>query len=245
MTKQVRWKCPLCNSGLLAPSRPRKNDVRRYCLSCSGDTGKLVERVAPSLDKQRAVVKEKKQVKEKAKRQKRANARLTNRQEETKTKQRQAIFDKEAERIWKLLEPFHYNLRKCPNVTIITARQNRSASGVHYFGYNEVRIRILKEHESENFIRDWVVLAHELCHAAINRSVHAEEGKHGRTFYKMLRHVAERRWKVTTDGWHELNARTSNSKSWGYQCDYIIEASLRKQDVVTFKYPRPTKPITK
>jgi hypothetical protein len=53
MTKQVRWKCAICDHGLLAPTKPRKNDVRRYCLPCSSKSGKLVERVAPSLEKQR------------------------------------------------------------------------------------------------------------------------------------------------------------------------------------------------
>lgn len=49
----MRWVCPTCNGGALAPERPRKNDVRRYCLSCSKRTGKLVERVAPVLQARR------------------------------------------------------------------------------------------------------------------------------------------------------------------------------------------------
>jgi hypothetical protein len=52
--KQSRWKCPTCGHGLLAPTRPRRNDVRRYCLPCSSKAGVLVERVAPALDAQRA-----------------------------------------------------------------------------------------------------------------------------------------------------------------------------------------------
>lgn len=40
-----RWRCSRCGSGCKAPSAPRKNDVRRYCLPCSEETGKLVERV--------------------------------------------------------------------------------------------------------------------------------------------------------------------------------------------------------
>ena len=43
--KQSRWKCPTCGHGLLAPTRPRRNDVRRYCLPCSSKAGVLVERV--------------------------------------------------------------------------------------------------------------------------------------------------------------------------------------------------------
>lgn len=49
----MRWVCPLCDRAALAPERPRKNDVRRYCLTCSKKTGRLVERVAPVLAKRR------------------------------------------------------------------------------------------------------------------------------------------------------------------------------------------------
>jgi len=67
MTKQARWKCPICNDGLLAPMKPRRNDVRRYCLPCSAKSGRLVDRLAPSLEKQRekrtAVVRQKRKAK--------------------------------------------------------------------------------------------------------------------------------------------------------------------------------------
>ena len=48
-----RWVCPLCKDGHLAPSKPRKNNALRYCLPCSGKTGKLVERDCPALDTRR------------------------------------------------------------------------------------------------------------------------------------------------------------------------------------------------
>ncbi len=50
----IRWVCPACGSGVNAPERPRKNDVRRYCLTCSAASGWLVERTAPSLERKRA-----------------------------------------------------------------------------------------------------------------------------------------------------------------------------------------------
>ena len=51
--KQKRWRCPVCELGILGPLRPRLNDVRRYCLPCSAKTGRLVERYAPA-DKAKA-----------------------------------------------------------------------------------------------------------------------------------------------------------------------------------------------
>jgi hypothetical protein len=53
--KRARWVCPNCGAGVLAPTRPRRDDVRRYCRACSAQTGRLVERVAPALERQRAV----------------------------------------------------------------------------------------------------------------------------------------------------------------------------------------------
>lgn len=50
-----RWICPRCGGGVNAPERPRKNDVRRYCLKCSEETGFLMERCVPALERKRAV----------------------------------------------------------------------------------------------------------------------------------------------------------------------------------------------
>jgi hypothetical protein len=54
--KQVRWKCPNdIHAGVLGPSRPRRDNLCRYCIPCSQRVGKLVERVAPTVEKQREV----------------------------------------------------------------------------------------------------------------------------------------------------------------------------------------------
>ena len=53
-----RWTCPQCGAGKLAPSRPRKDDTRRYCLVCSEKTGRLVERTCAALERQRGVAKQ-------------------------------------------------------------------------------------------------------------------------------------------------------------------------------------------
>lgn len=51
----VRWECPSGkHPGVLGPERPRRENVVRYCLRCSEETGKLVERVAPALERKRA-----------------------------------------------------------------------------------------------------------------------------------------------------------------------------------------------
>lgn len=52
-TKRVQWKCPNGHTGVLGPSKPRRDNICRYCLQCSAKTGKLVERVAPALEAKR------------------------------------------------------------------------------------------------------------------------------------------------------------------------------------------------
>ena len=50
-----RWVCPECGAGKHAPERLRRNDVRRFCLECSGNKAKgpLVERVCPAVERRR------------------------------------------------------------------------------------------------------------------------------------------------------------------------------------------------
>ena len=52
--KRVRWACPNGCPAVLAPSRPRRDDVARYCLPCSAARGRLVLRLAPALEAKRA-----------------------------------------------------------------------------------------------------------------------------------------------------------------------------------------------
>jgi hypothetical protein len=53
MNKQVRWACPNGCAAVLGPTKPRRDDVKRYCLACSAVRGRLVERTAPALERAR------------------------------------------------------------------------------------------------------------------------------------------------------------------------------------------------
>ena len=118
MAKQVRWKCANCNHGLLAPMKPRKNDVRRYCLPCSAKTGKLVERVSPTLEKQRETKSTQRKVKtQKTKTKTNAKTKLV-REKKSAVKKRQAMIEKEGQRIWKLMEGIRAD--RCPRSQSLT-----------------------------------------------------------------------------------------------------------------------------
>jgi hypothetical protein len=51
--RRVRWACPNGCAAVLGPTKPRRDDVSRYCLPCSQREGKLVPRVAPALEAER------------------------------------------------------------------------------------------------------------------------------------------------------------------------------------------------
>jgi hypothetical protein len=68
-TKRVRWECPTGkHPGVLASTRPTKDSIVRYCLSCSVETGKLALRIAPALERKRSAAAESAAAKAKVKR---------------------------------------------------------------------------------------------------------------------------------------------------------------------------------
>lgn len=74
-TKQVRWQCPTGeHPGVLASTRPPLDSLVRYCLPCSTQAGKLVSRVAPSLERKREAAAAAQAAKAKAKREREARA---------------------------------------------------------------------------------------------------------------------------------------------------------------------------
>lgn len=169
----ARWKCPQCDSGVIAPTRPRMNDVRRYCLPCSAKTGVLVQRTAPALDKKRAASKAKTQEKQTVKRVKQVQARS------------HAGFDwqKEAQRIWRILCKQNNKTMRMPVIKVVN-RKRAASSGYCYYSQHMISMQM-----GTNTVDAWETLAHELNHAI---------GYHGHdhNFYRSLKALTEARWKV-------------------------------------------------
>lgn len=248
MTKQVRWKCPSCNSGVLNSSRPRMNDVKRYCLPCSAKSGVLVQRTAPALEKQRDASKTKQVAKQTAKRKKES---AIKKKQAEKTKAQQAIWreqrltaerqkkiakaelnwigdlniPKEAVRLWKLLEPYHRG-RALPPIEI---RNNNYRGNLGWAHVGQSWRGIVVKKQGSEF-STWTLLLHELTHMAVG--VRYPKGRNGRcsahdeTFYKAMKDVTERRWK-TRISFYEVT-------KYGYNVDGIIGSQLYKQGVVKF-----------
>lgn len=226
---QVRWKCELCNNGLLAPTKPRMNDVRRYCLPCSASTGKLVERVAPSLEKQRIAKQAATRKKNVAKRATVAKRTAPIKMRHKREAERQRIFEKEADRIWDLFFP-NGTTRKRPPIKLVYTK-NRDCSGM----WDGWRVLVRIPRWSVGGAWAWEVLAHELCHAVVGSRHDDREGSHGRTFYTTLKPVIEKRWNVRMD-WSFINGYTDTSKSWGYKVDWEMTRQLNKSGKVKFAY---------
>lgn len=218
MTKQVRWKCGHCESGVLAPSKPRRDDVRRYCLPCSQRTGKLVERTSPTLEKQRerraAFVNQK--VQRKREQQKQINNAARN--EKKIAKQRAIKINNEAKRIWRYMEPFHKG-RPLPRIVIAEGRGSQNGHATYWL--NQIQINVDREQGEYKGKRVWHVLAHELAHCAAPPVItNGNRDVHHRMFYQCLKHAFEKRWKCAIS-FHEVT-------TYGYSVDAIIMKQARQ-----------------
>lgn len=213
MTKQVRWKCANCDHGLLAPTKPRKNDVRRYCLPCSGKTGKLVERIAPTLEKQRTAKKAAVKKKTVAKRATVAKRTAPAKAQQRVDAQRAKMIHAEAEKIWKLMQPYHKG-KPLPKIVIARGRNHGSQYG--HAGRNYIQVNVDRSQCVSRSKRVWEVLAHELCHIAVPPIYrNGARDVHSREFYRCLRDAWQRRWKC------EISF--AEVSTWGYSVDYIIQ----------------------
>ena len=210
---QVRWKCDICNHGLLAPTKPRINDVRRYCLPCSSKTGKLVERVAPSLEKQRTAKKAAAKKRNVAKRATVAKRTAPAKAQQRVDAQRAKMIHNEAEKIWKLMQPYHKG-KPLPKIKIVRGKNWGSQYG--HAGFNYIQVNVDRSQSVGRSKRVWEVLAHELCHIAVPPIYrNGARDVHSREFYQCLKDVWQRRWKC------EISF--ASVSTWGYSVDYIIQ----------------------
>lgn len=215
MTKQVRWKCEKCDDGLLAPSRPRKNDVRRYCLPCSSKQGTLVERIAPALEKHREKRAAFVSNKNKEKRVRVAEKLQPVKEQQRISALRKKMIHKEAERIWELMKPYHKG-KRLPQIVIARGKNWGSQRGYAQSTWNNIQVNVDRDQSVSRSKRVWQVLAHELCHCAVPPIMrNGARDVHSREFYHCLRDVWQKRW-----GCQISFAKVS---TWGYSVDYIIQ----------------------
>lgn len=196
-SKQHRWICPLCSKGVNGPQRPRRDDVRRYCLPCSAKTGRLVERTAPALERARAESRQRSAAK---------RATRTRTVKDTQLAARSAgPFDllAEAKRLWNL-PVMVKQPRWVPQLPEIEFRRSRGTRGsspkVRTSGRcygNGWHARIVLTIGSDPVDALDTVL-HELVHAVMPDDEH-----HGDRFWMVNRSAAREAWPTATFRFNE------------------------------------------
>ncbi len=189
--KKVRWVCPAGkHPAVLGPTRPRKENVCRYCLKCSEAAGKLVERVAPSLERDRAAAAAKAAEKCKAKEAREREqhcARLT---------VNGIMLEEEAWRMigkTDVLKQLRWGGRGVPPLTIKVRRCSSSSVATYgYAWYFERRIQINDVPGLDRF-DTLEVLLHELVHLV------TRDG-HGKNFQNQLHQASLDVWGVNPQG---------------------------------------------
>ena len=217
-TKRVRWDCPNGHPGVLASTRPPKDSIVRYCLICSAQTGRLVLRVAPALERKRAGAAVTAAAKAKAKRERAAAARERKRQAETERYTVEGVdLREEFKRLIKLraFGGKTGRLFRRPPEFVISRRSRRPSSR---YGYAEPwRNRItISTYPSQTLAAARETLVHELTHIVVGGN--RDEGWHGPLFRKTMTAAFKEAYKVLPKG------LATNSYGGGYAA-----ALLRKE----------------
>jgi len=224
---RTRWVCPRCGDGTLGSRRPRRDDVVRYCLTCSAETGRLVQRTAPTLERQRAAKQE---------RRKRAGRSQAERAAEAERAYYtvRAVDAAGSEHVVDLREELaracstpllRAGLRRWqrghrPSLEVYTSQspwRERRGRGTAWPWENRIRIRVW-----DGMPYEWLIelVHHEVVHVAVEPDEH-----HGAEFKRVLVESAQQRWPFVvagrlTQGAYTLDGRIveclkDNSRSRG------------------------------
>jgi hypothetical protein len=204
--------------------------VRRFCLPCSLDTGRLVERIAPALEQHRSRRAE-------AARQKKKNERIRERARIEKkmsaprevAKRKYSIegehgmnIKRETARLWKMIAKMPQetewgrrgsrivSTRKPPIVRLMKRGWSVDRDGRLWIrsGYAGVAFG---SHIAVKPGVSWETLAHEIIHCAGFRG-------HDEMFYAALKWLTQTRWKMRID--------FSSVTRYGYGVDWLIESQI-------------------
>jgi len=173
-----RWNCPLCASGINAPERLVRDDVRRYCLPCSVTSGKLVRREMPA------------QLRKKEARAEARKARNQEARERRRTEREQAattypgVLHTYFER-WSRLKAWGADMKGLS--LTIRRRAGLYSTGHAYWARNAIVVTV-----GTCLAEGYEVLLHELAHHAGWRRPGGLRFKHHETaFWACLLHAAE------------------------------------------------------
>jgi hypothetical protein len=215
-----RWICPRpsCASGVNAPARMRKDNVLRWCLPCSAATGKMVERICPSAEKEREEREAKAKEREKRKRA-RVRKRVDSREVYAEETARLIGLDLRAAApvMWRAFKRTGLPMARAtmPGPLRFVRSGYRSTGHAGYDG--SVFMRVVKDRPG----RTIEVLLHELAHHAAGFEYKGDN--HGPVFNAMLAAGARELWPWITS-WIGTSLPIRCRR--GYALSRIIAAAL-------------------
>jgi len=180
-----RWVCPLCGSGKLAPGKPARDDARRFCLPCSGKTGKLVERVSPAAQRAAAEREERRVAAAERGRARRASRSLQERERAAAEAEVYPGVLRVLLRRWARLNEWGADLRDLK----MSVRRRADAYSTGHAYYRAARITLtVGTSEGDGY----ATLLHEMAHhAGHRRPGPARIDGHGHAYYRMLARAGE------------------------------------------------------
>lgn len=221
-----RWDCPNGeHAGVLAPERMAKDDVRRYCLECSVESGRLEERVSPALERKRQEAEERRKEKAAARRQakleKKCLASGLNPETVFSRARRMPCWKAENERA----------ARRLLRATMRQVWTNNGASGRAYTGRNHISVKLGKLSPDTYVV---LLILHELthlflAHSGLNRVTgRCTRASHGRNFHALLLEAAKCWWPNLDEDavWEEYGRRHEKRRADGYGA-YVMDAAIQ------------------
>lgn len=261
----VRWVCPRCGNSINGPERPRKDDVRRYCLRCSEKTGRLVERTAPKLERERAVKAERAQAQRKVASARKATQRAAAAERERARRTVVGVnLDDELARLWNLdcarkhrrrmakddpqqgvwrntPKPWWTSLspQPAPKLIVRHSQQSRAGGvGGHAHPYHDPPEITLTIYPGEKLDRAAVceILAHEAAHLL------TPDDHHATGFVAMLHDMLAEAYGVIVPLEHfDTAVARHDGQLRAYRFDDVAQAALRERFGAT-QEPHPAAP---
>jgi hypothetical protein len=194
--KKIRWACPNGHPGVLGSTRPPKDSIIRYCLKCSAETGRLVERIAPALERKRAAAADTAAAKAKAKRQREAAAKKRRKLAEDERYTVGGVDLREEMKRLVKLRAFGGKtgrLFRNPPELVISRRSKYPASRLGYAEPWRNRISVCT-YPGQTLADARETLVHELAHIVVGRS--GTEGWHGPQFKQTMTQAFKEAYRV-------------------------------------------------
>ena len=194
---RTRWVCPNGCPAVLGPTRPRRDNIVRYCLACSAKAGKLVERTAPAMEKKSKASAERSSAKAKLK------AMREREREAAKWTVEGVDLRKALTKAMRLPSASH--MRREPGFTISRSRTKDYTTGRAW----DTRRIHLTIGVGESASRAVGVLLHELAHVACYRA--GEDGGDASRRFAKRCHDLHDEWNAKYAGIVEVDIKASGA----------------------------------